>query len=89
MMQGNADYFILNIMAGVVGSILGLAIYFFVSGNLDNLGLFSWRGTVCSLIGAIIAVTLFDGLHRLAPKRAAHIDTDADQGNTEEKLEED
>jgi len=75
LLREDADLLFMNILVGVVGSITGLAFNFFVLSAYATDALFSWPAILCSIIGASCSVLLFDVLHTLVPKRAAHNNT--------------
>jgi uncharacterized membrane protein YeaQ/YmgE (transglycosylase-associated protein family) len=68
----NIDYLLMSTLMGVVGSIVGLAFYYFLLASAETTALFNLPSLLCSVIGALIFVLLFNGLHRIMPKRAAH-----------------
>lgn len=68
----NIDFLLLNIVLGVAGSVLGIVVYYFILEQTHTNALFSLPGTLCAVIGALLFVLGFDGLHRVFPKRAAH-----------------
>ena len=65
----NLDSLFLNMVFGVVGSLLALAIYVIFGTNFSTDMLFSWPGTISCTIGALLIVLLFNGLHHIMPKR--------------------
>lgn len=64
------DTLLMNLLCGIVGSILGLGMYVLFLGGLNNAGYLSGRGVVCSLIGAVFAVGLFDIAQKLSSSTA-------------------
>ena len=79
----NADFLILNIVIGIVGSILGLiSNVFLFNGSVDTW--FSWMSILCSIIGALVLLLGFDTLHRIVPQHAANI-----RSSEEDQIDED
>lgn len=78
----NYDFLLLNILMGVVGSIIGLGIYYFGLRDTNDDSLFNMVGLLCSIIGALLAVLIFDGLHHVAPKHG--VDNLLDNRGSEE-----
>jgi uncharacterized membrane protein YeaQ/YmgE (transglycosylase-associated protein family) len=73
LMHGAIYNLLLNSMIGIAGSIIGLAIYFFFFNFAQNsIALFSVQSALCSVIVALIATLLVDGLQAITPKRASH-----------------
>lgn len=70
----NFDFLVMNILAGIIGSVMGAASYFFFinTGLNQNGWVFGLASALCSILGALALVLLFNGLHRMMPKRAAH-----------------
>jgi uncharacterized membrane protein YeaQ/YmgE (transglycosylase-associated protein family) len=54
--RGAADYLFVSFLAGIVGSILGLAAYYLLIVQAGTSSLFSWSATICSIIGAAFCV---------------------------------
>ncbi|MDL2341572.1 MAG: hypothetical protein QFB87_00640 [Patescibacteria group bacterium] len=65
----NLDSLIINIVFGLVGSILALVLFYIFDAGQTSTMVFSWRGALCCAIGALIVVILFNGLQRAMPKR--------------------
>ena len=81
----NFDFLMMNILAGIIGSVLGAASYFFlINPGFNQSGwVFGLASALCSMIGALAFVFLLNGLHRLMPKRAAH-QTNVDKDKIDE-----
>lgn len=54
----NADYILIDVLAGIGGSILGLALYFFAA-NATIESLVSWRAVVAEVLGAAILLIAY------------------------------
>jgi uncharacterized membrane protein YeaQ/YmgE (transglycosylase-associated protein family) len=57
------DTIVLDIILGVAGSVLGMAIYYFLLAGTGDNGLFSVPAILSSTIGAGILVTILHGRH--------------------------
>src|SRR5579884_3688259 len=85
MLQKELDTLLLSVLAGVVGSILGLLAYFVLAPYRATSSLFSAPGTLCSVIGAMICVLLFSGLHTFMEKHTAKKVDDTEENSEEEE----
>src|SRR4051794_13552393 len=85
----NSDLLFINTLVGIVGSILGLAFYyFFLSGGLADAGLFSLPASLCSAIGACLGVLGFSSLHVTVdnPEERAAKSPKSPEKNEKEKI---
>ena len=60
--QENLDLMPINIFMGIIGAVLGDAVYYFVSGN--DYFLFTIGGMVSQIIGATLFVFIFSMIYR-------------------------
>jgi uncharacterized membrane protein YeaQ/YmgE (transglycosylase-associated protein family) len=78
--RGGPDELFINCLAGIVGSIIGLAVFYFgINQAGTSVGLFSPISSLCSIISALILTMLFNGLQSITPKRLAnqsHVEED-------------
>jgi uncharacterized membrane protein YeaQ/YmgE (transglycosylase-associated protein family) len=75
----------LNSLLGIIGSIVGLAVYFFVLASAQtSIGLFSLPSALCSVIFALIICLTVNGLQAIAPKRVAQSHVEQDPIDEEE-----
>lgn len=65
--QRNADYLLVDILAGIAGSVLGLFLIFMASGA-ESFGLFSVSGVAADILGAAACISLYQALLAI-PKR--------------------
>jgi uncharacterized membrane protein YeaQ/YmgE (transglycosylase-associated protein family) len=68
LLQENYDLLVLNVLMGLAGAIIGDAVYYFSSDNVEYL-LFSWGGAVSQFAGALLFVLLFSMLHKATPNK--------------------
>lgn len=87
----NLDHLLMNILLGVCGSIVGLvAAVVWVPQETDTNSLFSLPSIICSVIGALAFVLVYNGIHQISPKRAAHVDEmDEEEKESLKKLDKD
>jgi len=62
------DSLVLNLLAGIVGSVLGLGFYFLLHFGQDDLSYAEGRAFVCEILGAMITVASFALLQRLTAR---------------------
>ena len=67
-MKENYDLLLLNALMGIAGGLVGLGIYA-VTASGDESVLFSWVAVTFEVLGALIAVGIFNLLHRAAPDK--------------------
>jgi uncharacterized membrane protein YeaQ/YmgE (transglycosylase-associated protein family) len=70
--QGELDGLLLNVLSGISGSVIGLAIYFFfLNFGQTSFALFSLPSALCSVIGALVVTIVFDALQRAIGSKVA------------------
>jgi uncharacterized membrane protein YeaQ/YmgE (transglycosylase-associated protein family) len=79
-LHGHVYNFALNSLVGIVGSIIGLAVFFFFFNFAQaSISLFSYTSALCSLIAALIITFAIDGLQSIAPRQInkSHVEEDS------------
>ena len=74
LLMDNIDFLLLNVILGVAGSILGLGIYYFLLAGTHETSFVSLPSILCSVITAMVLLLIFNGIHKLMPKRTVHAD---------------
>ena len=69
----NLDYLLMNILAGVIGAILGLALYVFATAGGTNT-LMSVSGTLCTLLGAVGVELLYIFVQAIPKKKKKNVE---------------
>ena len=87
LLSENLDHIMLNILVGLSGGIFGLVIYALFLNNQDTPPFIDVPSLLTSAVSAAIFVMGFNGLHKIAPKRAAvdSKETDPKEAEKEEK----
>jgi uncharacterized membrane protein YeaQ/YmgE (transglycosylase-associated protein family) len=68
----NADYLVIDILAGIAGSILGLFLVF-MANDAESFGLFSWSGVAAGILGAAAFISLYQTLLALPKHKHKNI----------------
>lgn len=69
----DGDYMLFDILLGVAGAILGLAIVFLANPD-GTMNLFSLKGVVADIIGAVIFVLLYQLVLQIPKKKKGSIE---------------
>jgi uncharacterized membrane protein YeaQ/YmgE (transglycosylase-associated protein family) len=69
ILKENFNLLAVDIIFGIAGSVFGLLVYVASIGGVSGFGLFDPLGALCMLIGALLFVLLFNGIHSLFPKQ--------------------
>jgi uncharacterized membrane protein YeaQ/YmgE (transglycosylase-associated protein family) len=72
MLPHSADLLIMNIIAGLAGSILGLGVYYLLIIERAEASLFNAVATVFTIFGSLMAVGLLDAIHVVATKKGGN-----------------
>ena len=89
LLSENADHILLNILIGLSGGVFGLVFYTLFLNNQDTTPFIDMPSLLTSAVCASIFVMGFNGLHKIAPKRAAveSEETDPEEAEDEKKNE--
>lgn len=69
----NGDYMLIDLLVGLVGAIVGLALVFFTHAT-EDFGLFSGLGILGSAIGAGLCLLLFQTILRIPKKKKGSVE---------------
>lgn len=69
ILREGVDHLIINAVLGIAGAVFGLGLYYLNSSAGTEGSLFSGRGILCSLVGALLFVLLFNLLHKSLPQK--------------------
>jgi uncharacterized membrane protein YeaQ/YmgE (transglycosylase-associated protein family) len=85
----NMDQLLINVILGVAGSILAVALFSLASLNdsSGDLGLISFRGILCAIVGALILLVPFQLIQSATSKRAANIEHAEEEGKDVDELD--
>jgi uncharacterized membrane protein YeaQ/YmgE (transglycosylase-associated protein family) len=90
LLPENLDQMFMNILLGICGGIFGLVFFVLFLSSVDSTSLFNVPSLLTSVICALIFVLIFNGIHKIAPKRAAHVgDIEEGDGKDIKKLDKD
>ena len=70
--QRNGDYMLFDLLVGIVGAVLGLALVV-LSDSEEAFSLFSLKGTVASVLGAALCLILYQIILRIPKKKGDNL----------------